>query len=76
MIWNDYFDFSRIEFHLNNIFLACEEGPGICAHLLTLFSILIIITTLPFSLLCVIKVVQVDYVLCFILPLIQPFMNK
>jgi len=37
---------------------ACEEGPGICAHLLTLFSILIIITTLPFSLLCVVKVVQ------------------
>jgi len=37
---------------------ACEEGPGICAHLLTLFSVLIIIATLPFSLFCVIKVVQ------------------
>jgi hypothetical protein len=38
---------------------VCEEAPGICAHLLTLFSILIIVVTLPFSLLMVVKVVQV-----------------
>merc|ERR1719382_1273624 len=37
---------------------VCEEAPGICAHLLTLFSLLIILVTLPFSLLFVIKVVQ------------------
>merc|ERR1719382_2348879 len=37
---------------------VCEEAPGICAHLLTLFSLLIILVTLPFSLLMVVKVVQ------------------
>merc|ERR1719242_2052608 len=38
--------------------VACEEGPGICSHLLTLISLLIILVTLPFSLLMVVKVVQ------------------
>ena len=37
----------------------CEEGPGICAHLLTIFSVLLIIMTLPFSLCLVVQVVQV-----------------
>jgi len=37
---------------------VCEEGPGICAHLLTIFSVLIIIVTLPFSLCLVVQVVQ------------------
>jgi len=37
---------------------ACDEGPGICSHLLTLFSILLIIATMPLSLLWTIKVVQ------------------
>merc|ERR1719382_1025324 len=37
---------------------VCEEAPGICAHLLTLFSLLIILVTLPFSLVFVVKVVQ------------------
>merc|ERR1719471_1471109 len=37
---------------------VCEEAPGICSHLLTLFSLLLIIITLPFSLLMVVKVVQ------------------
>ena len=41
------------------LLLVCEEAPGICAHLLTLFSLLIILVTLPFSLLMVVKVVQV-----------------
>ena len=36
----------------------CEEGPGICSVLLTLFSLLLILVTLPLSLLWVVKVVQ------------------
>ena len=43
---------------LNNI-PACEEGPGICALLLTVFSLLLIVASLPLSLVCVVKVVQV-----------------
>ena len=39
--------------------LACEEGQGICAHLMVLGSVLLILVTLPFSLLFVVKVVQV-----------------
>ena len=39
---------------------VCEEGPGICSHLLTLISLLIILVTLPFSLCCVVQVVQVS----------------
>ena len=38
---------------------ACEEGQGICAHLMVVCSILLIIITLPFSLMFVVKVVQV-----------------
>lgn len=38
---------------------ACEEGPGVFAHVLTFFSIILIIITLPVSLLWVVKVVQV-----------------
>ena len=41
---------------------VCEEGPGICSHLLTLISLLIILVTLPFSLCCVVQVVQVRVV--------------
>jgi len=37
---------------------VCEEGPGICSHLLTLISLLLILITLPFSLCCVVQVVQ------------------
>jgi len=37
---------------------ACEEGPNVISLLLTVFSFLIIIATLPFSLLYTIKVVQ------------------
>jgi len=36
----------------------CEEGPGICAHLLTAISVFIIFVSLPLSLFMVIKVVQ------------------
>ena len=41
------------------LFPACEEGPGICSLLLTIGSLLLIIVSLPVSLLVVIKVVQV-----------------
>ena len=41
------------------LFLACEEGPGICATLLTIVSLFLIVITLPFSLFFVVKVVQV-----------------
>jgi len=37
---------------------ACEEGPGIFAHILTFFSLILIIVTLPLSLIWVVKVVQ------------------
>jgi len=29
---------------------VCEEGPGICAHLLTIAALFMIVTTLPLSL--------------------------
>jgi len=37
---------------------ACEEAPDICAVILTMVSVLLLVVTLPFSLCCVIKVVQ------------------
>ena len=42
---------------------VCEEGPGICAHLITVAALFMVVTTLPLSLLFVIKVVQVYFVL-------------
>ena len=41
--------------------LVCDEAPGICTHLLTIFSLLLVVLTLPFSLLVVVKVVQVRF---------------
>ena len=38
--------------------VACEEGPGLFAHVLTFFSLVLILVTLPLSLLWVVKVVQ------------------
>ena len=38
---------------------GCEEGPGLCALLLTVVSLLLILLALPLSLVCVVKVVQV-----------------
>jgi len=38
--------------------LDCDEGPGVCAHVLTIFSLFLIVICLPLSLFCVIKVVQ------------------
>merc|ERR1711936_878565 len=42
----------------NNSKAACEEGPGLCSFLLTIASVLIILGTLPLSLLYTVKVVQ------------------
>jgi len=38
--------------------IACEEGQGMCAHMLIVISIILIFLTFPFSLCCVVKVVQ------------------
>jgi len=38
--------------------IACEEGPGICSHLLSVISLFLIAASLPLSLIFVIKVVQ------------------
>ena len=37
---------------------ACEDGQGVCAQLMVVFSVLLVTITLPFSLLFVVKVVQ------------------
>jgi len=37
---------------------ACEEGPGICSYLMTLCSVMMILATLPLSLIFTVKVVQ------------------
>ena len=37
----------------------CEEGPGVCALLMTAVSLFIILLSLPVSLIFVVKVVQV-----------------
>ena len=38
--------------------LGCEEGPGICALIMTLGSLFLIVVSLPLSLMFVVKVVQ------------------
>ncbi|TRY62953.1 hypothetical protein TCAL_11835 [Tigriopus californicus] len=38
--------------------MACDEGPGLCAHLITFISILLVLVTIPFSLCFAVKVVQ------------------
>merc|ERR1711892_1591506 len=37
---------------------ACDEGPGICALALTVVSLVLIVASLPLSLICIVKVVQ------------------
>ena len=37
---------------------GCEEGPNIFSHVLTVFSVIMLATTLPLSLFFVVKVVQ------------------
>ena len=41
---------------------ACDEGPGVCAHLITFFSILLVFVTIPFSLCFAVKV---SYFRCY-----------
>ena len=36
----------------------CSEGPGLCAHLITFTSVILILAFLPLSLFFVVKVVQ------------------
>ena len=40
-------------------FSECEEGPGVCALVMTAVSLFMILLTLPVSLIFVVKVVQV-----------------
>ena len=49
---------ARIHLKYVIIVAGCEEGLSLCSHLLTFFSILLIIITLPLSLLYTVKVVQ------------------
>ena len=45
--------------HSDTAFIsACDEGPGLCAHLITFLSILLVFVTIPFSLCFAVKVVQ------------------
>ena len=39
-------------------YTACDEGPGICSYLMTLCSVVMIMATLPLSLIFTVKVVQ------------------
>ena len=47
-------DISILQYH----YLGCEEGPGICALIMTLGSLFLIVVSLPLSLMFVVKVVQ------------------
>ena len=38
---------------------ACQEGPSLCTHILTIAALFMVVATLPLSLIFVIKVVQV-----------------
>ena len=42
---------------------ACDEGPNICALIITIGSLFLIVASLPFSLFFVVKVVQVGKLL-------------
>ena len=45
--------------YFRNIISECEEGPGVCALLMTAVSLFMILLSLPVSLIFVVKVVQV-----------------
>ena len=44
---------------LGQFHIPCEEGPSIVAYLLTLGSVLLVLASMPLSLIFVVKVVQV-----------------
>ena len=46
--------------HSFNHISGCDEGPGVCAMALTIVSLVLILVSLPLSLFCVVKVVQVN----------------
>ena len=48
---------------LGQFSLPCEEGPSIVAYLLTLGSVLLVLASMPLSLMFVVKVVQVRLLL-------------
>ena len=54
-IINSFYKNKTPDYHV----AACEEGPGIFAHFLTGISLLLVAAMLPFSLIFVVKVVQV-----------------
>ena len=39
--------------------VVCDESPGVVSYILTICSLLLVLVTLPFSLLYTVKVVQV-----------------
>ena len=41
--------------------VVCDESPGLVSYFLTICSLLLVLVTLPFSLLYTVKVVQVNY---------------
>ena len=41
---------------VNVILVSCDEGPGVCSLLITMASLLMVLCTLPLSLLFTIKV--------------------
>ena len=43
------------------MFSVCEESPGVVSYFLTIISLLLVLVTLPFSLLYTVKVVQVRF---------------
>ena len=47
--------------------VVCDESPGLVSYFLTICSLLLVLVTLPFSLLYTVKVVQVNYELPLIL---------
>ena len=65
---NVFVDIDFVNVDISNVLLvtsnlsylpACDEGPGMFAHFLTAISLLLVAALLPFSLVFVVKVVQV-----------------
>ena len=55
---NNCLQFKKKQDQTKISYLACEEGPGLCALAMTVLSLFFIIITLPLSMLFVVKVVQ------------------
>ena len=69
-VWvNVFVDIDFVNVDISNVLLvtgnisdvaACDEGPGMFAHFLTAISLLLVAALLPFSLVFVVKVVQLE----------------